>query len=735
MRSRLEKQLLLVLMLWLPLNPSILGQSNPNQSVARQWNDALLNAIRNDFARPTIHARNLFHAAIAMYDSWAAFDAEAGTFLLGKNVRGFICAFDGLPLPEDIEAAREEAMSYALYRLLKYRFRDAPGKNQSLPVFDQLMEDLGYDTSFTSDDYSNGSPAALGNYLAQALIDFGLQDGSNEAEEYENQFYKPINEPLIPTEPGTRNLTNPNRWQPLFFITAEDQAGFEIDRTPPFLSPEWGKVVPFALRGRDLTIYSRGGDDYWVYHDPGEPVYLQGGENDDDYQWGHSLVAVWSSHLDPTDGVMWDISPASIGNIANYPPTVEGLRDFYHRYQGGDISRGHTVNPKTGQPYPPQMVPRGDYARVLAEFWADGPDSETPPGHWFTILNTVNDHPDLVKKFKGEGEVLNDLEWDVKAYFTLAGAMQDAAVTAWGIKGWYDYVRPITAIRYIAEQGQSTDPESANFVPTGIPLEEGLIEVVVTGDLLAGENDENVGKIKLYNWRGPDAIEDVATDFAGVGWILAENWLPYQRPTFVTPPFAGYVSGHSTFSRAAAEVLTLLPGDEYFPGGVGEFVAKKNDFLVFEDGPSVDVVLQWATYRDASDQTSLSRIWGGIHPPIDDIPGRLIGIKVGQDAFALAERYFQGEVITSLDDHQTQQEDPIIYPNPVNEGVIKVHWQGTAAQPVRMKLHNLQGKLLLKWSYHPGDIYNLDVSQLTAGTYILLITDNNNQIRRKIMVR
>jgi hypothetical protein len=72
------------------------------------------------------------------------------------------------------------------------------------------------------------------------------------------------------------------------------------------------------------------------------------------------------------------------------------------------------------------------------------------------------------------------------------------------------------------------------------------------------------------------------------------------------------------------------------------FHLKKNDFLVFEDGPSVDLTLQWATYRDAADQTSLSRIWGGIHPPADDMPGRLIGAKAGIQAFVLAERYFEG---------------------------------------------------------------------------------------------
>ncbi|MFM2228550.1 MAG: hypothetical protein RL664_1893 [Bacteroidota bacterium] len=39
-------------------------------SVARQWDEVVLQAIRNDNARPTIHARNLFHIHAAMYDAW-----------------------------------------------------------------------------------------------------------------------------------------------------------------------------------------------------------------------------------------------------------------------------------------------------------------------------------------------------------------------------------------------------------------------------------------------------------------------------------------------------------------------------------------------------------------------------------------------------------------------------------------------------------------------------------------
>ena len=158
----------------------------------------------------------------------------------------------------------------------------------------------------------------------------------------------------------------------------------------------------------------------------------------------------------------------------------------------------------------------------------------------------------------------------------------------------------------------------------------------------AGGSAEHVGKIKVKAWRGTNFVADPTANTAGVDWILAERWVPYQRPTFVTPPFAGYVSGHSTFSRAAAEVLTALTGSEFFRGGMSEFEIPANGFLVFERGPSVDMTLQWATYRDAADQTSLSRIWGGIHPPADDIPGRLVGEKIGQGAFAHARDCFNG---------------------------------------------------------------------------------------------
>jgi hypothetical protein len=661
-------QCFLVLMICLFVLPA--NTKAQDHSIAREWNELLLTGIRNDLARPTVHARNLFHISAAMYDAWAVYDTIASPYFLGNNINGFNFPFDGVPMPDDVEAARHEAISYAAYRLISYRFQGSPGSGEIMPQVNAFFFTQGYDFQYTSIDYASGNPADLGNYIAFLIVGFGNQDGANEANDYANQYYQSINPPLVTNYPGNPDIIDLNRWQPLTLDIFIDQSGNEFpNNTPDFLSPEWGNVTPFALSEEDLTVAERDGNNWNLYHDPGFPPLLDtlNGEGEsDDYQWGFSLVSVWSSHLDPADGVMIDISPASQGNVQEYPTTSQGMRDFYDFEMGGDPGTGRELNPATGLPYEPNIVARGDYARVLAEFWADGPDSETPPGHWFTVLNYVNDHPEFERKYRGEGEEIDELEWDVKVYLALGGAMHDAAVTTWGLKGYYDYIRPVSAIRGMAEYGQSTDSLGSQYHVAGLPLIPGLIDTVKFSDPveLHGEEGENLGKVMLYAWNGPDSIANPVSDVAGVGWILAENWWPYQRPSFVTPNFSGYLSGHSTFSSAAAQVLETLTGDAYFPGGMGVFDAAENQFLVFEDGPSQDITLQWATYRDASDQTSLSRIWGGIHPPADDIPGRLIGMDIGNDAVDLAEKFFfidaDGDGFFDFDD--CDDENPLINP-------------------------------------------------------------------------
>ena len=471
--------------------------------------------------------------------------------------------------------------------MLLHRYSLAAGLQATFDELVATMESLCYRTDFTSTE--GDSPAALGNRIAAAVIAAGRDDGALEERRYTDTTYRPVNQPLVVADPGAP-MRDPNRWQPLALARQVAQNGQPIPgNIQRFVGPHWGRVDTFGLSGsaEGLPV------------DPGPPPQL-GGDAASADAFKQAAVAVLrdSSVLDPADGATIDIGPGALGD------NPLGTND-------GD---GHDVNPSTGEPYAPNEVRRGDFARALAEFWADGPE-------------------------------LDRLEWDVKLYFALNGAVHDAAVAAWGVKGYYDSARPISMIRYMGGRGQSSDPAGPAYDPNGLPLVPGLVEVVTPASSAPGQRHQHladrVGEVAVRAWRGnPGDPDDEAS---GVGWIRAVDWVPYQRATFVTPAFAGYVSGHSTFSRAAAEVMSAFTGDPYFPGGISQWTVPAGD-LVTEAGPSRDVTLQWATYFDAADQAGISRIFGGIHIPADDFEGRRIGTACGRAAWSLAQRYFAGTV-------------------------------------------------------------------------------------------
>ena len=574
------------------------------RSVARVWDDTMLELIRQVVPAPTVHARNLFHTSAAMWDAWAAYDDTAvGYFVTEKHTA------------DDVQAAREAAMSQAAYRILLWRYATVSDLPAATEQLDAVMADLCYPTDQSSAE--GDDPIALGNRIADAVIEFGATDGALEDERYEDSSYRPANDAMVVSDPGTV-MKDPNSWQPLSLGLQLSQNGLPIPgNVQTYIGPHWGYVTPFALPESPTGTPI----------DPGPPPRLGDPVTDADFKQAALDVLRDSSLLDPSKSEVIDISPASIGN--NTLGTNDGS--------------GYGVNPVTGEPYVPQPAAAADLYRTIAEYWADGPTSETPPGHWNLLANSVADTPGFERRFGGEGPELDPLEWDVKTYFALNGAVHDAAIAAWGLKSYYDSVRPISMIRYMGGLGQSSDPDGPSFDPDGLPLEPGLVEVITAESSAPGERHEeladHVGEVAVHAWRG--APDDPETETSGVGWIRAVDWVPYQRPTFVTPSFAGYVSGHSTFSRAAAEVLTSITGTPYFPGGLAQWTVEQGA-LLHEEGPTDDVDLQWATYFDASDQAGISRLYGGIHIPQDDVEGRLIGSQVGRGAWELAQTYFDG---------------------------------------------------------------------------------------------
>jgi hypothetical protein len=180
-------------------------------------------------------------------------------------------------------------------------------------------------------------------------------------------------------------------------------------------------------------------------------------------------------------------------------------------------------------------------------------------------------------------------------FFMLSNSMLDASIAAWDAKLAFDSVRPVTAIHF----------------------------------LFSGK--------QIRAWGGR---------FKGSETIDGSQWQPYQSFTAAsTPPFPEFVSGHSTFSAAGAEVLKLITGSDLFGGSYtfGRGWSKVEPGLT----PRDRLTLSWATFRDAAVQAGMSRRYCGIHFKDADEQGRALGRKVGQQVWKKASQYINGEVVVA----------------------------------------------------------------------------------------
>jgi len=209
-----------------------------------------------------------------------------------------------------------------------------------------------------------------------------------------------------------------------------------------------------------------------------------------------------------------------------------------------------------------------DKQKMIAEYWSDGPNSEQPPGHWALFAQRISERDH------------HGLDDDVKMFFALSNAMFDAGIAAWDAKRTYDSVRPVTAIPFLFR-----------------------------------------GKT-IRAWGGPAK---------GTLEMDGSQWIPYQAASFPTPPFPDYVSGHSTYSAAAATILKYFTGSDRF----GYSVTLPAGSSRIEPGatPASAVVLRWETFTDAANEAGVSRRYGGIHFRAADLAGRLLGRMVAFEAW------------------------------------------------------------------------------------------------------
>lgn len=512
-------------------------------SVAIDWIEAMLDAIELNPPAPTATTWRMHLTIASMYDAFAAFDRDAVGTVTGYDLKQ--------PRAARTVQNQEIAVSYAAHAALTFVF-----PNQA-DIFDAVLELHGLSPS---DSLDPTTPAGVGNLAAEAVIAHRVSDGSNALAGFADlpsdlypDYYQPYNsaDPSSTYSLGGADF-DPNRWTPLRVPNGtllDENGNPTYDDADPttftdqsFLTPHWGSVDSFALESGDQ------------FRPPAPP------------QLGSS-----------------ELYEDALGNVST--------NDEAFRQQTA------TVLEISGD-----LV---DEHKVIAEFWADGPHTWTPPGHWVQIAVGIS--------IRDQHTLAEDME----LYLALTGAVLDAGIAAWDAKRTYDFVRPATAIRHLY-QGQ-------------------LVEA----------------------WAGPNL---------GIQLIDGDDWQPYQSTTFVTPPFAEYVSGHSTFSRAAAEVLTAYTGAGAFYDGVtqigrdydgdgvedllGQHVVIPGG-LMFEDGPAETVVLRWSTFVEAADEAGFSRLYGGIHFQDGDRRAREMGRQIGVQAYAHAEMHWDpfGEIRETLRDH------------------------------------------------------------------------------------
>ncbi|MFL5242276.1 MAG: vanadium-dependent haloperoxidase [Gemmataceae bacterium] len=231
--------------------------------------------------------------------------------------------------------------------------------------------------------------------------------------------------------------------------------------------------------------------------------------------------------------------------------------------------------------------------KAIVEFMRDGPKSTGQSGHWLTFAKAVS------RRDK------NDTDRDVKLFFAVGNVVFDSFIACWEAKRHYDSSRPWTLVRYYYK-GQ-----------------------------------------KVKGWGGPGK---------GVIELPAEEWRPYSPSTFVTPPFPGYPSGHSTVSSAAAKMLELITGSDRF----GDTEKRKAGYLTepgFEcaiiqmrdgklppghDKLTCDVALALPTFSATAKMAGISRVMGGYHTQSDNLAALELGRKIAEYEWPKIKEYFNG---------------------------------------------------------------------------------------------
>jgi hypothetical protein len=462
---------------------TFLCEVSAHASVVSDWNAAALAEVRLSRALrngPPMVARALAIAHTCMYDAWAAYDGVAvGT----TDTRGL----RRRPIEERTDENKAKAISFAAYRCLTNLYPDGslpPPLAQPSVRLNAMLMGLGYqlvETCGTDDDCRNADPstaAGMGSIVAQAVIDARRHDGSNQYGDLPPAPCPVLTPWPQPCAAGAYGQTSEN---PLRTGAYSD---YKVDGYMPYVpaNPLMGFCNPLVAVCERQDIVDR---NQWqpLIFENGQACLDSGSGTEQTCPGIQTFIAPHWERVTP-----FALTSASqFDDTATIPrPDVQRNPGYYRHDVGDMIAFSASLNTQR---------------KLIVEYWADGPSSELPPGHWGLFAQFVSQRD------------AHTIDQDAKMFFAMHNASFDAGIVAWHIKRKYNGVRPITAVRF-AKQGQT-----------------------------------------IIAWGGPGRPVEP---------IPGEKWSPYNPGNNLTPSFPGYFSGHSVFSRSSATVLALFTGGDHF---------------------------------------------------------------------------------------------------------------------------------------------------------------------------
>ena len=458
-------------------------ETSAQASVVSDWNAAALAEVRLSRALrngPPIVARALAIAHTCIYDAWAAYDdtAVGTTDTEGSRRR---------PAEERTDANKAKAISFAAYRCLGNLYPDGslpPPLAQPSVRLQAMLKGLGYlvDEACTTDDECRAADpttaAGIGNLAAQAVIDARRHDGSNQYGD------------LLPAPCPV------SQWPQPCAAGAYGQTSETPERTGPYSDYVADGYTPYVpvnpLMGYCNALVEVCERQDVVDPNHWQPLIFSNGQACLDSPVSPPGTEETCPGIQTFIAPHWErVTPFALTSASQFdnvipPPNVLWNPGKYRQDVEDMIEFSRSLNTRR---------------KLIVEYWADGPSSELPPGHWGIFAQFVSQRDN------------HTIDQDAKMFFAMHNASFDAGIVAWHIKRKYNGVRPITAVRF-AKRGQT-----------------------------------------IIAWGGPGRpIES----------IPGEKWSPYNPGNNLTPSFPGYFSGHSVFSRSSATVLSLFTGDDHF---------------------------------------------------------------------------------------------------------------------------------------------------------------------------